>query len=175
MNAKPPDEPGALALAKAVKGSFFKGFAQTKIRECPLTFMIFLAMAGELFGPGADRHCYRAIKDAFMNLMDDDLPSLADECFGWAVLPVKIFTERHLRLLRGDVTTPVVVQFASKALYMRNRILPRYQLRLVRLRSVRHCHADVGEDVQRSILIIIACCAVVAFYAWRVAGLGSAQ
>ena len=74
-----------------------------------------------------------------LNVMDMELEHLTTETFGWACLPMRILTEKHIRLLRGDVTgpaglenaarevnTPSVVEMGESVLQVRDQVLPRF-------------------------------------------------
>merc|ERR1719238_2196370 len=70
FSGKPETEDQAMNLAKSVKGSLFSRYAgNKKLTGNALLHAIFLAVAGELLGPGADRTEYRALKDSFSKML----------------------------------------------------------------------------------------------------------
>merc|ERR1712196_475551 len=78
------------------------------------------------------------------------------DTFGWATIPSRLFTERHLRLLRGDITTPSVVKLSNDMVRVRNRLMPRYHLQLIRVRSIRSEQLDqVLNNEKRSLALLV--------------------
>jgi hypothetical protein len=150
---RPENEEEAVALCLKAKSCLFTNLPQ-RIKDSPIIFALFLAFAGELPGPGGNRHEYRAMADVFTALLDEEGRVLKDgkilystgseerDTFGWATIPSRLFTERHLRLLRGDITTPSVVKLSNDMVRVRNRLMPRYHLQLIRVRSIRSEQLD---------------------------------
>jgi hypothetical protein len=164
---RPENEEEAIALCLKAKGCLFGNLPQA-VKDSPIVFALFLAFAGELPGPGGNRHEYRAMADVFTNFIDEDGRILKDgkilhttsseerDTFGWATIPSRLFTERHLRLLRGDITTPSVVKLGNDMVKVRNRLMPRYHLQLIRVRSIRSEQLDqVLNNERRSLAIIV--------------------
>jgi hypothetical protein len=170
---RPQNEDEAIQLCLKAKSCLFMNLPQS-IKDSPIVFALFLAFAGELPGPGGNRHEYRAMADVFTALMDEEgrlleggrmLYSMSSEerdTFGWATIPSRLFTERHLRLLRGDITTPSVVKLCNDMVRVRNRLMPRYHLQLIRVRSIRSEELDKVLYNERRALalmvtVILAC------------------
>jgi hypothetical protein len=146
---KPEDEESALALAKAVKGSFFASYPSAKLTGNPFLHAIFLALAGELLGPGADRKEYRALKDALVNVL-----ALKDEVvdYGrplwWACLAEYIFTDQHLQKLMGHVTKKDVVALMRALRRVQDATLPQYHLQVTRFRSIILSDVASAQDTR---------------------------
>jgi hypothetical protein len=167
FEGKPETEEAARRLARAIYW-IFRAPRVELTNSSPLIHALYYGFSHELIGNGGLQFSgYRALVDVMNNLLNFDVDIL-EQTLGWSTLPVKLFTERHLRLLPVPPSTIENVALKSNfdgLMYIRNRALPRFRLAMVRVKSLRlHEHRTKAVTKIKVLVAIVLVVYVICFF-----------